>query len=81
MPCISLTFHVIPCNSFPFLDFPCLFLPCISLPCLVLALCNLPKAVEAVTEATSKPLRVLDIALQDSDRDIYVWYKFVCRGY
>jgi hypothetical protein len=33
---------------------------------------NLPKAVMAVTEATSKPLRVLDLALQDSERDLSV---------
>jgi hypothetical protein len=38
----------------------------------VLALCNFPKAEEAVTEATSKPLRVLDLALQDSERDLSV---------
>jgi hypothetical protein len=38
----------------------------------ILALCNFPKAVEAVTEATSKPLRVLDLALQDSERDLSV---------
>ena len=38
----------------------------------LLALCNFPKAVMAVTEATSKPLRVLDLALQDSERDLSV---------
>ena len=43
----------------------------------VLALCNLPKAEEAVTEATSKPLRVLDLALQDSERDLSVKFRFV----
>jgi hypothetical protein len=35
-------------------------------------LCNLPKAMEAVTEATSKPLRVKDLALDDSERDLSV---------
>ena len=44
---------------------------------IVLALCNLPKAMEAITEATSKPLRVLDLTLQDSERDLSVWYSFV----
>jgi hypothetical protein len=39
---------------------------------ILLSLCNLPKAVEAVTEATSKPLRVLDLSLQDSERDLSV---------
>jgi hypothetical protein len=39
---------------------------------ILLALCNFPKAEEAVTEATSKPLRVLDLALQDSERDLSV---------
>jgi hypothetical protein len=39
---------------------------------ILLALCNLPKAVEAVTEATSKLLRVKDISLQDSERDLSV---------
>jgi hypothetical protein len=39
---------------------------------ILLALCNFPKAVMAVTEATSKPLRVLDLALQDSERDLSV---------
>jgi hypothetical protein len=29
----------------------------------MLALCNFPKAIEAVTEATSKPLRVFDLSL------------------
>jgi hypothetical protein len=43
----------------------------------LLALCNLPKAVMAVTEATSKPLRVLDLALQDSERDLSVKFRFV----
>ena len=38
----------------------------------VLALCNLPKVVEAVIEATSKPLQVRDLALQDSERDLSV---------
>ena len=46
----------------------------------MLALCNFPKVVEAVTEATSKPLRVLDLALQDSERDLYVLYSFVLIG-
>jgi hypothetical protein len=36
---------------------------------ILLALCNFPKAVMAVTEATSKPLRFLDLALQYSERD------------
>jgi hypothetical protein len=43
----------------------------------LLSLCNLPKAVEAVTEATSKPLRVSDLALQDSERDLSVRFRFV----
>jgi hypothetical protein len=38
----------------------------------LLALCNLPKAKEAITEVTSKPLRVKDLALQDSERDLSV---------
>jgi hypothetical protein len=38
----------------------------------VLALCNLPKAVMAVIEATSKPLRVRDLALRDSERDLSI---------
>jgi hypothetical protein len=32
----------------------------------------LPKAEKAITEATSEPLRVLDLALQDSERDLSV---------
>ena len=41
-------------------------------PLAMLVLCNLPKAEESVIEATSKPLRVLDLALQDSDRDLSI---------
>ena len=47
---------------------------------ILLALCNFPKAVMAVIEATSKPLRVLDLDLQDSERDLFVWYNFVLIG-
>jgi hypothetical protein len=43
----------------------------------VLALCNFPKAEKAVIEATSKPLRVLDLALQDSERDLSFRFKLV----
>jgi hypothetical protein len=38
----------------------------------LLALCNFPKAEKAITEATSKLLRVLDLALQDSERDLSI---------
>jgi hypothetical protein len=34
-----------------------------SMVAILLALCNFPKAVKAVTEATSKPLRIRDLAL------------------
>ena len=44
----------------------------LSMVAILLALCNFPKAEEAVTEATSKLLRVLDLALQDSERDLSV---------
>ena len=47
--------------------------------CKLLVLCNLPKAEETVTEATSKPLRVLDLALQDSERDLSIRFNFVCN--
>jgi hypothetical protein len=43
----------------------------------VLSLCNLPKAMEVVIEATSKPLRVRDLSLQDSERDLSVKFRFV----
>jgi hypothetical protein len=43
----------------------------------MLALCNFPKAVEAVTEVTSKLLGVKDLALQDSERDLSVKFRFV----
>ena len=39
---------------------------------ILLALCNFPKAAEAVTEATSKPLRVRDLALRDLERDLSI---------
>ena len=39
---------------------------------ILLALCNFPKAMEAVTEATSKPLEVKDLALKESERDLSV---------
>jgi hypothetical protein len=38
----------------------------------MLALCNLSKAEKTITEATSELLRVLDLALQDSERDLSV---------
>jgi hypothetical protein len=52
-----------------------------TIPYLVLTPCNFPKAAEAVTEATSKPLRVLDLALQDSERDLSIWYSFIWKEY
>jgi hypothetical protein len=47
-----------------------------SMVSIMLLLCNLPKAVEAVTEETSKPLQVLDLALQDLERDLSVRFRF-----
>jgi hypothetical protein len=44
---------------------------------ILLSLCNLPKVVEAVTEEKSKPLQVLDLALQDSERDLFVKFRFL----
>jgi hypothetical protein len=48
-----------------------------SMVAILLALYNFPKAVEAVTEATSKPLRVRDLALQDSERDLSVKFRWM----
>jgi len=45
----------------------------------VLALCNLPKDAKAIIEANLEPLRVLDLALQDSDRDLSIRFNFVCN--